>query len=404
MPDINLLPDELREKEGKEIESVKKKPKVVRIDMSAPIREKIEMPIKTPPQPSILGRLFARKAKLAKLSSTEEKAVPDFQEKASLDKREGEKVLHLPKFKEEKAGLGKPSVLSQLFAQQTKPVEKEAMVVGSKLSQTSDWEKEIEAKIEEKVFHIPQVAADKGKVDQGRKLDLIKEKNKSRFTFKSLIAFLKRFKIIPGKGLKVLSDSTRSMLDVNLIPKELIRYPELEFPKRLFRSGIIVLSSVLLVIIGYLGITLYQLRINQQIKNIEKEIVSINQEVALYDQEKASALAMQKYLEVIRQLLDGHLYWTKFFTFLEKYTIDEIYYTDFSMTGTEKLVISAVGKDYESVAKQLVSFQKASDFIKNVRIDTASAIINYEKGNYEGVNFNIDLEFMPDVFTNKINN
>ena len=114
-----------------------------------------------------------------------------------------------------------------------------------------------------------------------------------------------------------------------------------------------------------------------------------------------SALEMQKYLGIIQQLLDNHLYWTKFFTFLEKYTISDVYYANFSMAGTEKLVISAVGKDYESVAKQLVNFQKAPDFIKNVSINNASAVINYEKGKYEGVDFNIDLEFMPEIFLKK---
>ena len=66
MPDINLLPDDLREKEGREIESAKKKPRVFQIDMSHPAKEKMAVPFKTPPKLSLFGRLFSRKAKSAK--------------------------------------------------------------------------------------------------------------------------------------------------------------------------------------------------------------------------------------------------------------------------------------------------------------------------------------------------
>jgi type II secretory pathway pseudopilin PulG len=188
------------------------------------------------------------------------------------------------------------------------------------------------------------------------------------------------------------------ILDINLIPVELAKHPEIEFPKKLFQSGLILALVILLVIGSYLGITWYQFRITKQIQKLENQIADLDQQIKGLEADKSAVLTLQNRLKLVRQLLDNHVYWTKFFALLEKYTISEVYYTNFSMTGREQLVISAKGRDYQSVAKQLMAFQQASDFVKNVRIDSAAAEIDSADGTYLGVNFNINLEFLPGVF------
>lgn len=66
MPEINLLPDELRQKEQRELESVRKKPKVFNIEMSRPQKEEVKQPLRTS-QPSFFTRLFSKKEKPAKV-------------------------------------------------------------------------------------------------------------------------------------------------------------------------------------------------------------------------------------------------------------------------------------------------------------------------------------------------
>jgi len=97
VPEINLLPDELREKEEKELRAVRKKPRVVKIEMSKPSKEKTKPPLKTS-RPSLLSRLFARKVKPAEPMPAEPGTTatkPDIPE----TKRITEKVLHIPKVK-----------------------------------------------------------------------------------------------------------------------------------------------------------------------------------------------------------------------------------------------------------------------------------------------------------------
>ena len=164
----------------------------------------------------------------------------------------------------------------------------------------------------------------------------------------------------------------------------------------------VIFICILLVALVYLGITWYQLRITQQIKEIEIEIAEVNKQISQLETKKTAALDLQNRLNLIRQLLDRHVYWTKFFDLLEKYTISDVYYTNFSMVGNDRLSISAIGKDYNSVAQQLVAFQNAADFVKNVRIDSASAEIDTAGGNYIGVSFSVYLEFVPGIFLDPI--
>ncbi len=192
-------------------------------------------------------------------------------------------------------------------------------------------------------------------------------------------------------------EEKQEFLDVNLIPDEISKQPELEFQKRFYLSISIVFSTLAIVIFAYLGILWYQLSISKHISDVEERMAVLNREISNFENNKDQILSLRDYMEALEGVLKGHIYWTNFFELLEKYTIEEIYYTSFSMSGHDRLVISAVGKDYQSAAKQLVAFQKANNFIKNVRIDAVSATILDDKGNYQ-INFNINLEFLPNVF------
>jgi Tfp pilus assembly protein PilN len=188
-------------------------------------------------------------------------------------------------------------------------------------------------------------------------------------------------------------------LDVNLIPSELVHQPEIDFKRRIVSGGFIIFTTLVVVAGLYLGMTWYQVQITQQISQFESEIKQLDTDIDRLEAEKEAALETQKKLALINNLINHHTYWTKFFEMLETHTSRNVYYTNFAMAGTESLTIAAVAKDYQTVAEQLVAFQSADDFVKNVRIDSASANINSETGTYDGASFNINLDFMPGIFT-----
>ena len=189
-----------------------------------------------------------------------------------------------------------------------------------------------------------------------------------------------------------------AVFGVNLLAQAFGGTRDLGLGRKFIISGLAGLTAIILVAGVYFGIVIYQNTVQGDISRAKEQVASLDREIAGLEKEKEEALDLQKRLNLIKDLLAKHVYWTDFFRLLEKYTIDEVYYMNFSMAGKDKLVISAVGKDYKSLAKQFLAFEQAKDFIQTVRIDSASADIDAQKGVYKGVKFNINLEFAPDVF------
>ena len=392
-----MLPDELRDKEENELKSVRKKPRLFRIEMSSPRKEKIDQPLSSV-RSSLLSRLFARNLKPASPVQPSSEVVSEKPSEIESD-RKTEQSWHIPKTEEikSKPSFGLPA--SGVFGQrerETKVDEKKAAEEGLefKASGSLPRQEKVEAEISEPAQEI--------KKKTGRSvgwLGFFSWRKKRRETDKEKTNRPEVLKKDQDDGKK-----RGQVLDVNLIPEELAGDPSLELSRKLFSGGLIIFIFIVLIAVGYLGIAWYQLKITREIEEARVEIVGLDQEIAKYDQDKKDALELQRHLKLVSQLLESHVYWTKFFSLLEKYTVSDVYYTDFSMAGTDKLVISAVGRDYESVAQQIVAFQQAADFVKSVKIDAATAEIDGESGVYTGVSFDINLEFLPEVFLKPINN
>lgn len=380
MPEINLLPNELREKEEKEIGSTKKKARSFSVPLSSPQREKSEMPL-TAPRSSLLSRLFYRPTPKTKLAPASE-ADSEIKKEDQAPKTSPEKIVFTQSEPLEK-------IESDLFADRT-PSEKDVATDSIKTAPEPPAVKKNDSAVA--VKEVPSA----------------QKTPKKKFSFFARHPKLVDSKIEEPEGASKKNlhkksfgrkhDEGDSVLDVNLIPSDMAKRPELELKAKAIKSSVAIFVTILLIIGTYLGITWYQLKIAQEIKSIEGQIKDYDGKIAAQEKEKNAALDLQQRLVLVKQLFDNHVYWTKFFALLEKYTSAEVYYTNFSMVGQDKLVISAVGKDYQSVARQLVAFQNANDFVKSVRIDSASARIDSETGKFDGVNFNVNLEFIPGVF------
>ncbi|MFA5021888.1 MAG: hypothetical protein WC508_02330 [Patescibacteria group bacterium] len=397
MAEINLLPSDLREKEQKELETARKKSRPVNIELTNPKIEKLKEPAYAAPRQSILSRLFAKKIETPKSLSS----FPNQERQKPIEKmpKVAEKNFHIPSLPIEKS-----KVRIDLSGNEDATAQKETFETDYKLFNDESGKDKVNEKKEDQVkIELNKLPPKKKSFSFsglffGKKIKSEDDRSKPVGNF---VAREKKAGKVKNKSRGFKREKT-DILDVNLIPAELGKRPELELGKRLFASGAVILGFILLIAAGYLGITWYQVKVTQDISGVESRIETLDQEIVQYEKDKQVALDMQQSLESVRQLLNQHVYWTNFFNLLEKNTIGEVKYVNFSMAGQNKLVISAFGKDYHSVAKQLIAFQKATDFVKNVKIDAASAEIDPETGNYTGVNFNIDLEFQPNVFLKPI--
>ncbi len=190
-------------------------------------------------------------------------------------------------------------------------------------------------------------------------------------------------------------------LEINLIPEELSNEsggPHIS--KKAIAFALSILGSVLLIALAYGGIKFYEDQIGSAVKTFDESIKQKKLKITEYDAERQAVEILQSKLVLLDGLLSNHLYWTKVFGKLEEYTIEDVYFIDFAASKEGSLLLSAAGKDYSSVARQIVAFQDAKDFVELVQINSASA----ESGEVNGkkqitkTSFSVKLKLIGDVF------
>lgn len=193
---------------------------------------------------------------------------------------------------------------------------------------------------------------------------------------------------------------------VNLLPEELVGR---EAPKKkLISLALASLGAIFLVILVYFGLSFYQSNIVTQTQEVRNERVDLEGQITALKDEQEASIAFKQKLDAVKSVIDEHVYWSKFFEKLEKYTIKDVYYTGaFSGSLGASISLSALTKDFTSVAEQLVVFQNAPDFLENVTITgaqksaSAGAQTSIPGAVTESlVSFSVSLELVPDVFYN----
>jgi len=193
-----------------------------------------------------------------------------------------------------------------------------------------------------------------------------------------------------------------SFLDVNLIPRELAeKMRPLTKIRRLLWA---VILSWMIIFTIYGGMLWYQGHLMNNVQQVQLRIKEIDTEIESYQPWQEEALAFNTKVEDISKILDQHIYWTAFFSFLEANTLPEVRYQNLSGDVAGIFTLSATAPNYETVAKQIALFQN-SDLISNVSVSSATATLATPTENINagiaGIKFNISLTVKPDVFYKK---
>ncbi|PIY96797.1 MAG: hypothetical protein COY66_02605, partial [Candidatus Kerfeldbacteria bacterium CG_4_10_14_0_8_um_filter_42_10] len=113
-------------------------------------------------------------------------------------------------------------------------------------------------------------------------------------------------------------------LDVNLIPDDVLA--GLQPKSKLKQLGLIVGVIVVLVGLAY-GYMMYrQSQIQGKIEKTITEISSVEQDISKYKDLRGNVSLLKKEIDSIDQLLKNHVYWSQFLTYLERYTLSNVYY------------------------------------------------------------------------------
>ena len=260
--------------------------------------------------------------------------------------------------------------------------------------------KDMAPKIEQKpqIARILERKAPEAKPLEKKKIPVIKErrviaekkKKDESFETKNYFDFLKR------KEKKEEPKEKPMALEVNLIPEEFLKLPTDLFKIKIYSILKISFILLFLMLLIYGGLFYYSYYLTKQGEDLDNQVAQIDLEIEKFSGVKDQIIKLQERTESLLTILDKHFYWTKFFELLEKNTINDVYFTDFSAQKSGIVALAGKGKTYESVARQLLAFQSAKDFIKSVEINAATAELD-SMNNVVAVNFTSAIELVPDL-------
>jgi len=180
--------------------------------------------------------------------------------------------------------------------------------------------------------------------------------------------------------------------EVSLMPEKIIVTPKLIKKKVLTLIGVIIFCCLIVFTLSLVLNYLYQTKL-KKVESLRQEIKKTESAISGYSELVFTLRILENKVFKIDRLLDNHIYFSKFFSALERYTLAEVYYKDLSIDTSGKLILPAVAKDLSSLLKQLTIFQNAPDFIKEVKFSSFTPLRGEKE---ERVEFKIELILVDD--------
>lgn len=115
-------------------------------------------------------------------------------------------------------------------------------------------------------------------------------------------------------------------------------------------SGLILAGS-------YQGLVVWEEKKVAEANTNTEKFGALRIQIAQEEKGVDEILDLQKKLEVIKKLLDRHIYWTNFFSFLEKNTLADVVFNGFGGDTNGLYALSGVTKDFKTLADQLITFK-----------------------------------------------
>lgn len=159
------------------------------------------------------------------------------------------------------------------------------------------------------------------------------------------------------------------ILEVNLIKEETSL--EFNWRKNIF-SLIFILGAALLIVIEiYFGLNWWQKDEEARLETAKAEIKALSQEVSEMRSEAKDALAYKEKTKVISPLLENHIYWSNFFSWLEKNTLSTVSFAGFSGGLGDEYILEGEAATYAEVSWQVKQILN-SEYVNNVEILSAT--------------------------------
>ena len=190
------------------------------------------------------------------------------------------------------------------------------------------------------------------------------------------------------------------VLTTNLVGEE--GMGAFDWKKNIMTLAVNIISASLIIAAVYGGLAAWERYAKRESELLVGESAALALKIIALEREIDEVMVDEfgRKLKLARSLLDRHIYWSNFFSLLERNTMKDVYYSGkFSgdTSGEYKM---------ETVAK---SFQAVADQIKIMRLDENITDVSVAEGEPKGgsggskpeetgVHFNLGLKVRPEVF------
>lgn len=185
------------------------------------------------------------------------------------------------------------------------------------------------------------------------------------------------------------------IMGTNLIKNEVISF--FNWRKKLYFLISLSGAAILIIVLAYVGLFIWEKEAQAKDEILLNQIKTLNQQITEAESYVKDILKFQKKLKLASGLLEQHIYWTNFFTFLEENTLADIYYFDFSGDTGGEYQLSAAAKSFSGITRQLKIF-KNNNNVEDVKTSGGQAGEAQAGGQNGSISFQMDLKVKPEIF------
>ncbi len=199
------------------------------------------------------------------------------------------------------------------------------------------------------------------------------------------------------KAQQYKGNDSNDDLKLDLIKDEIVKY--FNWKKNVVVLILCICVTTALISAAYWGIAWWGAE--EQKKQLDEvvdteEISDLNQKISESKKEVDDIRYFEERMLRASDVLSSHVYWTNFFDFLEKNTLSQISYSNFSGGIDGNYTLNASAQEYSAIDAQVKKLLE-SDYVQSARVRSASS-----RGTEDGgaISFSLSLRIHPSIFTN----
>lgn len=189
------------------------------------------------------------------------------------------------------------------------------------------------------------------------------------------------------------------ILEVNLIRDEMP--VSFELKKHIGTLFFTLLVTVLFIAEVYIGLNWWSSYENARLEKSQNRFNTVSEEIRQMKNASDQVSSFKERVELADSLLNRHIYWSNFFTWLEANTLSSVSYQGFNGTISGEYELAAVTDAFRDLSWQS-RVLLADPLVISARVDSGSGEVSdkeEESKEVGEISFSLSLKVNPDIFT-----